>query len=167
MNPTNPTQALALGRTMYRAFSSIQRWMDRDRRRRDAPDLSPVDGWLLRRIADTGPVRMSELAAWQEVDRSTMTVQIGRLTRRDLVARTPDPEDRRAVAVSITAEGRVLLDDYEDEVGDVAARLLAGWSTADVDRLTTLLGRLADTIDDDAVPPPTGATAGSTTSDRP
>ena len=47
--------------------------------------LSATDAWLLGRITDTGPVRLSALADWQEVDRSTMTTQVRRLERLGLV----------------------------------------------------------------------------------
>ena len=54
------------------------------------PTLSWTDAWLLGRIADTGPVRLSELADWQEVDRSTMTTQVRRLELLGLVGRATD-----------------------------------------------------------------------------
>ena len=69
------------------------------------PALSATDAWLLGRITDTGPVRLSALADWQEVDRSTMTTQVRRLERLGLVSRGPDPEDGRATLVRATRSG--------------------------------------------------------------
>ncbi len=74
---------------LERAVPMLVRWFTRSDVRRsmlaDAdPALSATDAWLLGRITDTGPVRLSDLADWQEVDRSTMTTQVRRLEDLDL-----------------------------------------------------------------------------------
>src|SRR4051794_17559671 len=91
----------AAAAVMERAVPMLVRWFTRSDVRRamlaDAePALSATDAWLLGRITDTGPVRLSALADWQEVDRSTMTTQVRRLESMGLVARATDPLDGRA-----------------------------------------------------------------------
>src|SRR3954451_1664903 len=93
-----------------RAVPMLGRWFTRSDVKRsmlaDAePNLSWTDAWLLGRIADTGPVRLSELAEWQEVDRSTMSTQVRRLEHLELVERESDPRDGRAVLVRATRAG--------------------------------------------------------------
>ncbi|MGO1173554.1 MAG: MarR family winged helix-turn-helix transcriptional regulator, partial [Actinomycetaceae bacterium] len=83
----------------------------------------------------------------QEVDRSTMTAQVAHLEGRHLVERTPDPADRRAVAVSITEAGRETLARHEDEIAEVLADLFQDWAEDDLGDLAVRLGRLADTIE--------------------
>src|SRR3954452_21980614 len=95
---------------MERAVPMVVRWFTRGDVRRamlaDAePALSATDAWLLGRITDTGPVRLSALADWQEVDRSTMTTQVRRLESLGLVSRTADPLDGRAALVKATRTG--------------------------------------------------------------
>jgi len=68
-------------------------------------ELSVNDVHLLRVIVANGPVRVSDLAESQGVDKSTITPQVRRLEERDLVTRRPDPADRRAVLLSVTARG--------------------------------------------------------------
>ena len=53
----------------------------------------------------TGPHRITELAALQGVAQPSMTVVVGALEQAGLVAREPDPSDRRAVLVSLTEQG--------------------------------------------------------------
>ena len=70
----------------------LVRWFTRSDVRRAMladtdPALSATDAWLLGRITDTGPVRLSGSADWQEVDRSTMTTQVRRLESLGLVSR--------------------------------------------------------------------------------
>src|SRR5689334_4970114 len=95
---------------MERAVPMVVRWFTRSDVRRamlaDAePALSATDAWLLGRITDTGPARLSSLADWQEVDRSTMTTQVRRLEALGLVERSPDSLDGRAVLVTATRAG--------------------------------------------------------------
>ena len=60
----------------------------------------------LARLADAGPCRVTDLAARESVTQPSMTALVGRLEVRGLVTRGPDPDDRRAVRVSITEAGR-------------------------------------------------------------
>ncbi|HLI58395.1 MAG TPA: MarR family transcriptional regulator [Solirubrobacteraceae bacterium] len=61
-------------------------------------------GALVRR----GSLRICELAADQEMTQPGMTQLVTRLEREGLVARAPDPADRRAVRVLLTEAGREL-----------------------------------------------------------
>jgi DNA-binding MarR family transcriptional regulator len=53
----------------------------------------------------TGPRRMSELAAEHGVRMPTMTAQVNRLVRDGLVARGADDSDARVVTISLTPDG--------------------------------------------------------------
>lgn len=53
-----------------------------------------------------GACTMGDLATELLCDASNVTQLVGRLEDRGLVAREPDPDDRRARRVSITAAGR-------------------------------------------------------------
>ena len=55
-------------------------------------------------------VRMSALAAYLGLDRSTMSGLIERAGKRGLAARAPDPSDGRAVDVFLTRDGAELAD---------------------------------------------------------
>ncbi|HVX45530.1 MAG TPA: MarR family transcriptional regulator [Mycobacteriales bacterium] len=67
------------------------------------PQLS-VLGALVRR----GPCRITELAVLEQVAQPTMTALVSRMERGDLLRREPDPTDRRAVRVTITAAGKAV-----------------------------------------------------------
>src|SRR5262245_63047969 len=51
-------------------------------------------------------VRMSELATYLGLDRSTISGLVDRAERRGLVRRTPNADDGRSVDVALTAAGR-------------------------------------------------------------
>ncbi|BCJ49779.1 hypothetical protein Asp14428_12540 [Actinoplanes sp. NBRC 14428] len=130
------------------AFTELMRWAHRGDVRRAllgsaAQELSTNDITLLRAITTHGPVRASELAARQGVDKSTVTPQIRRLEDRGLVERHGDPGDRRATLLSATDLGRRQLRQM-DEVGThLFERALQGWPDDDRRALATLMQRLA------------------------
>jgi DNA-binding MarR family transcriptional regulator len=64
---------------------------------------------LLGTIEDRGAARICELAELDHCSQPTMTTQVRRLEASGLVTRTPDPDDARAVRISITPEGSAIL----------------------------------------------------------
>ncbi len=111
------------------------------------PELSWTDAWLLGRITDTGPVRLSALADWQEVDRSTMTTQVHRLESLGLVERTADPSDGRAVLVKATRAGAARHRRTKQTARSIYAELLADWPQADVRAAARVARRLTQTLE--------------------
>ena len=113
-----------------------------------APELSWNQAWLLRHLAEAGPRRMSDLAHWQGVDRSTVTVLIGGLERAGLVARVVDPQDRRVRLVSITGAGREVLSARRVASTGLIDEVLASWTPAERDALTQSLDLLVGSLQD-------------------
>lgn len=67
-------------------------------------------------------LRMSDLAAFLGLDKSTMSGLIARAERRGLLTRGTSPGDKRAVVVLITDEGRALIQRLYEE-GKPSSRL--------------------------------------------
>ena len=64
----------------------------------------------LRRVGEPFELTAGELSASTHVTSGTMTSRLDRLTRRNLVARHPDPDDGRLVRVRLTGAGRRRVD---------------------------------------------------------
>jgi DNA-binding MarR family transcriptional regulator len=77
-------------------------------------ELSPTQGAALATIAAHGPLTPSELAARERIQRPTATRVLARLEEAGLIARTPDPADRRSSLVTATPAGRALLEFVRD-----------------------------------------------------
>lgn len=105
--------------------------------------LSAVEVNVLRTVVASGPLRISELAEWQGVDKSTMTPQVRRLEERGLVERRPDPQDRRGVLVRATPRGRRVRSRMDAAGAAVFDDILRDWSAADRAALADLLERFA------------------------
>jgi DNA-binding MarR family transcriptional regulator len=140
-----------VGATVESAISTIIRWSTRAYNKRMLHDsegaaLSSTDSWLLDRVVASGSVRMSKLAEWMEVDKSTMTTEIRRLEKAKLVSRRPDPSDRRAVLVSSTDAGRTALTKHRQAAQDVYDTLVGKWTEQDRAEFARLLGRFVDEL---------------------
>jgi DNA-binding MarR family transcriptional regulator len=147
-----PGAAADAAAALERAVPMLVRWFTRSDVKRsmlaDAePNLSWTDAWLLGRITDTGPVRLSELADWQEVDRSTMTTQIRRLENLGLVDRAADPRDGRAVLVSATRAGAARHRRTKQTARSLYEKVLADWSEDDLRAAAKVARRLTETLD--------------------
>ena len=81
-------------------------------------------------LASRGPQRMSDLAGALDVAPSTAGRMCDRLVRKGLIRRYPARADRRAVLVSVTAAGRVVVDQVTARrrtlIAEILARLPAG-----------------------------------------
>lgn len=93
-----------LQRVLSKLFSVLRRG---DANRGTAGDLTLAQLSILLTLLETGPIRMTELAARERVRTPTTTVAIRRLERLGLVKRSRDHSDLRAVLVEVTPEGLV------------------------------------------------------------
>lgn len=109
-------------------------------------DLSPVDEQLVRTILANGPVRVTDLAAWQGVDKSTITPQVRRLEEAGLVKRGSDPADRRAALLSVTARGRRVCKRMDASAVAFISDVLSDWSDKDRSTFASLFDRFADDL---------------------
>jgi DNA-binding MarR family transcriptional regulator len=141
------------GTRVQAAVVRIVRWAGRsDVRERllgaTGRGLSAVEVNVLRTVVAAGPLRVSELARWQGVDKSTMTPQVRELEERGLLARRPDPHDRRGVLVSATPRGRRVRSRMDAAGAAVFDEILRDWSAADRTALADLLDRLVAELDE-------------------
>ncbi|MGA4506822.1 MarR family winged helix-turn-helix transcriptional regulator [Propionibacteriaceae bacterium G1746] len=141
-----PDDRRVVAESLRTAVDTVLRWSTRGRHRA-ASGLSSTDVWLLDRLSTQGAARMSDLAAWQDVDRSTMTVQIARLVKRGLVERTHVPGDRRAVAVGLTERGRATLAMHLAEATSLLDAAVADWSDEDLAVFGSQLARFAASLE--------------------
>lgn len=78
----------------------------------DAERLTGVSAaqiFVLGRLAEHGPLSVNELAQRTYTHQSSVSEVVTRLVRRRLVARRPDPADRRRRLLTLTRQGRQLL----------------------------------------------------------
>jgi DNA-binding MarR family transcriptional regulator len=119
--------------------------LSRRLRREAGSGLPPALDSALTTIGRRGPISPSELAQLEGVRRPTATRLLAILEDRGLVARTPDPCDRRSCRVAVTEPGRALLRDSRTRRDAYIARRLASFEPDDramLDRALALLERM-------------------------
>jgi MarR family transcriptional regulator, transcriptional regulator for hemolysin len=77
-------------------------------------------------------VRQMELASALGIEGPSLVPQLDALEKARLVIRKPDPTDRRAKALHLTARGKILLEKIEPFLEDIRDRLLADVSAQDL-----------------------------------
>ena len=90
---------------------------------------------LLSTIEAEGRARISDLAALDHCSQPTMTTQVRRLEDAGLVSRTVDPDDARAVLISITPHGVATLEQVRADRGNAIDPFLEELDSSDRDTL--------------------------------
>ncbi|MCX2930952.1 MarR family transcriptional regulator [Mycobacterium sp. CVI_P3] len=103
---------------------------------------------LLSTIDDQGEARISDLAELDHCSQPTMTTQVRRLEDAGLVARTPDPDDARAVRIRITPEGQKILARVRADRAAVIDPRIERLSGEDREILSNAVGALHRLLDD-------------------
>jgi DNA-binding MarR family transcriptional regulator len=104
-------------------------------------------GWYdvlatLRRAGPPYRVRPTEFAGALMLTSSGTTKRLDRLEQAGLIARGPDPDDRRATLITLTDPGLELIDRATEAHLENERRLLAALTVADQKRLADLLRKL-------------------------
>lgn len=138
-NRLNPTHERSLAFTL----SELVRLM-----RRDFLARNPVQGltpelWRLLYCLDRDQGgRQTDLAAVMDVTPVTLGRMIDQLEKRGLARRSPDPDDRRALRVSLTAKATAPIARMRSLVDETRQRAMQGLSRKDQDRFWELLGQI-------------------------
>jgi DNA-binding MarR family transcriptional regulator len=125
-----------------------------DLARRQAFAAQGLESWefdvlsALRRSGEPYQLSPGQLLRETLVTSGTMTNRVDRMTSRGLVARRPDPNDRRGVQVRLTAAGRQAVDAALDQLLVRERDLLRALPPDDQRRLADMLRVVVLPFDD-------------------
>ncbi len=128
---------------VFSRISRLSRHLDRARRQAFTAHL--IEPWefdvmtALRRAGSPYELSPGRLLRETMVTSGTMTNRVDRLTARGLVARLPDPGDRRGVLVRLTPDGKRTVDAAFEELIGHERDLLAALPEPDRAKLAELL----------------------------
>jgi len=97
-------------------------------------------------LAGREPASQQEAAATLGIDRTTMVAFLDTLEGKGLVARQPDPQDRRRNVVALTAAGQDTLHQATKASDDVERRFLASLTAQEAKQFRRVL---ASVVGDD------------------
>jgi DNA-binding MarR family transcriptional regulator len=123
--------------------------------RMSAAGLSLARFRVLSALQSAGRMRMNELSAALGVVPRTVTTIVDALEKERLVARLPDPADRRATLLELTQEGLSQLNRFRAMHNSAAAELFEVLTATERVQLARLLHRLQAAADaaSGAIPP--------------
>jgi DNA-binding MarR family transcriptional regulator len=127
------------------AFWAVARQLRETSKETLAPwDVTPAQFRALRVLRRHGVMRLSELSDRLRIAARSGTEVIDALQARDLAARRPDPDDRRATLVELTDHGLHVLDGIREAAGRDSDRLFDRLTPADQAALAAILRKLRD-----------------------
>ena len=94
--------------------------------------------------AQDAGLRVGDLAAWLGVKPPTVTQLVSALESRGLVERLADSDDRRAIRVRLSAEGRHMADSFHARAMAETEALVTHLGRADSEKLAELLAKTAE-----------------------
>jgi DNA-binding MarR family transcriptional regulator len=131
--------------SLSEAFWAVARQLRGASQQALAPwDIAPAHFRALRVLGHRGPMRLSGLSGQLHIAPRSATEVVDALEARGLVARRPDPGDRRATLVEVTPQGTGVLEAIHAARGAEAGRAFARLSPADQADLARILRQLRD-----------------------
>ncbi|TMV53077.1 MarR family transcriptional regulator [Paenibacillus mesophilus] len=133
---------------LVRATHSIQRDFDAQLAALQIP--YPISGPRLRLlsiVAESGQIRMSDLAAKLGIKARTVTDFVDALEQDNLLVRVPDPTDRRATLIRLTELAQTNIDDVLALQAEIAEKLLGNLSAEQRKQFFSLLLHLIENKD--------------------
>ena len=125
------------------AFRSVSRQLRETSQETLAPwDINPSQFRALRVLNHHGAIRLSDLSGRLHIAPRSATEVVDALESRGLVERRPDPSDRRATLVGLTAHGTGVLRAIRTARGTEVERVFDRLTPADRDHLARILRQL-------------------------
>ena len=104
-------------------------------------DLTPVQARLLCVLLD-GPRGMAELAQHFGVEKAALTGLMDRAERRGLARRSPVPDDRRALQVTLTDAGQQAAAAFHAELGAQLSGLISSLAPQDREHFRSTMAEI-------------------------
>ncbi|WP_334171667.1 MarR family winged helix-turn-helix transcriptional regulator [Sinomonas sp.] len=139
--PVEPQTARDLIHSVF-DLQRVLRCIAHDRR---STDVGTAEAGVLRMINEFGG-RAVDLAGKLNVSAPVLSRHVSELQERGLVARRPDPEDRRAQLLELTEAGKAKLEEVEEARIAVLLDMLTGWGQTEAASCTESIRRLTEAI---------------------
>ena len=130
--------------SLMHALLGISRLM---RQRGQGETLDTGSFWLLKALATSGPLRVTDLAACANLDASTVSRHVAQLDSAGLIERTQDPVDGRAQRVKLSPPGAQKIEAGLRSRRALLEKCLESWEARDLEELDRLLTRFAADVE--------------------
>jgi len=112
----------------------------------DGPAMTATQRIALFEVGEGGSLRLNDLADRMGVSAPTASRSVDALHELGLVERVPDPDDRRALRIDLSAAGKELLAERKAKAEQAFAPAVAALSDAERAAFSQLLRRMTDAM---------------------
>jgi len=109
---------------------------------RDIPDLTPTQFAALARLCELSEVSQNALGRATAMDAATIKGVVDRLRRKGYVASKPDPDDKRRIHLTPTAEGLAVFQTLNTKGHKITRDTLAPLKPLEREQFLALLAKL-------------------------
>ena len=95
--------------------------------------------------APNGAVSVGDVAKKLQAGSTHITMETGKLVKLGLVEKTPNPEDRRSILLSLSPKGRAALASVTPSRQEINDTIFEGYSRKEFEILKNLIGRMVGT----------------------
>lgn len=125
---------------LRRIFQAVHSYT---RRAKKASGLTGPQLWAIKMIADMGPIRVSDLSKKMYLHPATVIGILDRLNRLGLIKKTRSRKDRRVVHVTLTKEGKKIVE-QSPEVAQ--GMIVSGLEDLSIQRLENISKGMRDMV---------------------
>ena len=102
--------------------------------------------FVLDHLAQSGEIKMKELAVFIGVTTATMTGVINRLVRDGYVARVYDPLDRRVIRVKLTSKASNLIKQFNEERRKAVTNVFSQITAQERSQYLNILNKISEIV---------------------
>ncbi len=138
-NQLDETLSLKLFVVLTRALDAVRKSIEKEIR---TYGLNPTEFAVLELLYNKGEQSAQKIGEKVLIASSSITYVVDKLEKKDLILRTPYPEDRRIINVSITDAGRKMMDEIFPIHTKGVQRILEGLDTLEKEEMISQLKKL-------------------------
>lgn len=138
-NQLDEKLSLKLFVVLTRALDAVRKSIEKEIR---TYGLNPTEFAVLELLYNKGEQSAQKIGEKVLIASSSITYVVDKLEKKELILRTPFSEDRRIINVSITEEGRQMMDEIFPVHTQGVQRILEGLDTKEKEEMITQLKKL-------------------------
>lgn len=136
---------------LRRVFRVVHRY---SKRAEKVGGLTGPQLWAMKVLAESAPIRVTDLARRMYLHPSTVVGILDRLEQQDQVTRTRSEKDHRVVTVSLTGKGRETVSNVPEIAQGLLLKGLKGLPDAELSSVSEGLRKLVGILGVEGMPPP-------------
>lgn len=138
-NQLDEKLSLKLFVVLTRALDSVRKGVEKEIR---SYGLNPTEFAVLELLYNKGEQTVQKIGEKVLIASSSITYVVDKLEKKNLILRTPNQEDRRITQVSITEEGKTMMNEIFPGHVQAVQRILAGLDTTEKEEMISQLKKL-------------------------